>query len=346
MRLQMSAANGRSGPTRRLVVTGAIAAASLAVAGSFLAGSANAQDWPETSFRLTQTVSPSEPLGLGMQHFMKRLGEETGGKVTVQYFPSGQLGQDLDVFEQLSGGTVQMHASGFGANADYNSFYAPWLFRDFAHVQRVLQSDLAKTWNEKLIAEHGVTVVTAYPRAPRQITSNGRAIRTPADLKSLKIRVPEIPVLFNAFQQLGADPVALNFGEVYTALQTGTIEAQENPLPTIAGFSIQEVQEYISITNHVRAPEFIYVNNDWWQGLTPELRDLMTKLLAEGQDVAAKATETVQAELIEKIKSGGSTEIVEADVAAFEEAARPVLDKIGPQYLGEETYKTIVDLAD
>ncbi len=328
---------------RRQLVSCALAGAALL---ALAAGPVAAQDWPETSLRLTQTVSPTEPLGLGMQHFIKRLAEETGGKVTVQYFPSGQLGQDLDVFEQLSDGTVQMHASGFGANADYNSFYAPWLFKDFAHVQRVLESDLAKSWSDKLVADRGVAVLTAYPRAPRQITSNGRPVRTPEDLKGLKIRVPEIPVLFNAFQQMGADAVAMSFGEVYTALQTGTIQAQENPLPTIAGFSIQEVQEYISITNHVRAPEFIYVNNEWWQGLSAELRELMTKLLAEGQEVAAKASDTVQAELIEKITSAGGTEIVEADVAAFEKAARPVLDEIGPKYLGAETYKTIVELAD
>lgn len=326
---------------RRFMSVALAGAAAVTLAG----GSAFAQEWPETSFRLTQTVSASEPIGLGMQHFQKRLAEETGGKVTVEYFPSGQLGQDLDVFEQLSEGAVQMHASGFGANANYNSFYAPWLFKDFAHVQRVLESDLAKGWSEQLVADRGVAVLMAYPRAPRQITSNGRPIRTPEDLKGLKIRVPEIPVLFNAFQQMGADAVAMSFGEVYTALQTGTIQAQENPLPTIAGFSIQEVQQYISLTNHVRAPEFIYVNNDWWQGLSPELRDLMTRLLIEGQEVASRATETVQAELIEKIKASGGTEIVEADVAAFEAAARPVLDVVGPQYLGAETYKVIVDLA-
>lgn len=345
MTLQMSAAQP-SKLTRRRLLAGALTAASLAIATSLGVSAAAAQEWPEISFRLTQTVSPSEPLGLGMQHFMKRLGEETGGKVTVEYFPSGQLGQDLDVFEQLSDGTVQMHASGFGANADFNSFYAPWLFKDFAHVQRVLDSDLAKEWNKKLIAERGVAVITAYPRAPRQISSNGRPIRGPEDLKGLRLRVPEIPVLFNAFQQLGADPVALNFGEVYTALQTGTIQAQENPLPTIDGFSLQEVQEYISLTNHVRAPEFIYVNAAWWDGLPADLRELMTRLLAEGQEVASKATETVQAELIEKIKAAGGTEIIESDVAALEKAARPVLDQVGPQYLGAEAYEIILDLAD
>ncbi len=329
-------------PGRRRLLAGAIAGA----AAFGLGGIAQAQDWPTLSFRLTQTVSPTEPLGLGMTHFMKRLAEETGGKVTVQYFPNGQLGQDLDIFEQITEGTVHMHASGFGANADFNSFYAPWLLKDFDHVQRVLQSDLAARWNEKLIADSGVAVLMAYPRAPRQITSNGRAIRTPEDLKGLKIRVPEIPILFNAFQRLGADAVAMSFGEVYTALQTGTIQAQENPLPTIAGFSIQEVQEYISLTNHVMAPEFIYVNNEWWQGLSPELRDLMMKLLVEGQQVAAQATETVQARLIEEIRAAGGTEIVESDVEAFRQAARPILDEIGPEYLGEEAYRTIVELAD
>ena len=298
------------------------------------------------TLRLTQTVSATEPLGLGMQHFMERLAEETDGNVTVQYFPSGQLGQDLDVFEQLSEGTVQMHASGFGANSNYNSFYAPWLFKDFAHVERVLNSDLAKTWSDELVESRGVAVLTAYPRAPRHISSNGRPVREPGDLEGLRIRVPEIPVLFNAFTEMGADAVAMSFAEVYTALQTRTIEAQENPLPTIAGFSLQEVQDFISLTAHVNAPEFIYVNNDWWEGLSPELQELITELLAEGQNVAADATETVQSDLIEQIRASGNTEIVEVDVETFAEAARPVLDKVGPQYLGEETYNVIVDLAD
>jgi tripartite ATP-independent transporter DctP family solute receptor len=331
--------------SRRQLLMSALVAAAAAIAG-FGTAPASAQNWPATSFRLTMTVSPSEPLGLGVQHFMKRLSEETGGKVKVNFFPSGQLGQDLDVFEQLSEGTVHMHASGFGANANYNSFYAPWLFKDFAHVQRVLDSDLAKKWNDDLIKERGVAVLTAFPRAPRQISSNGRPVRGPADLKGLRMRVPEIPILFNAFQQLGADPVSLNFGEVYTALQTGTIQAQENPLPTIAGFSLQEVQKYISLTEHVRAPEFIYVNSAWWNKLTPELRALMLQLLKEGQDVAGKATDKVQTELIEKITAAGRTEIVKSDVEALRAAAKPVLDVVGPQYMGKETYQTIVDLAN
>ena len=336
---------GRVRRTRRDVLLSVMTCASLtfvAVSGQPAAG----QEWPKMSFRITQTVSPTEPLGLGVQHFIKRLGEETDGKVTVQYFPSGQLGQDLDVFEQLGEGTVHMHASGFGATASLNSFYAPWLFKDFAHVQRVLDSDLAAQWNKQLIEENGAQILLAYPRAPRHISTNGRPVRGPEDLKGLRIRVPEIPVLFNGLQKLGVDPIALNFGEVYTALQTGTIQGQENPLPTIVGFSIQEVQEYISLTAHSHAPEYIYVNVAWWEGLSPELRDLMMTLLKEGQAVASEATERVQAELIEKIKASGRTEIVEADVEALRAAARPVLDEIGPQYLGAEAYKTFVDLAD
>ena len=308
--------------------------------------SALAQDWPEMSFRLTMTVSDEEPLGQGITHFMERLAEETGGNVTVDFFPSGQLGQDLEVFEQISDGTVQMHASGFGINANYNSFFAPWLFRDFDHVQRVLDSDLAQGWNEALSAEQGVKVLMAYPRAARHITSNGRPVAAPADLDGLRIRVPQIPILFDVFTELGADAVAMSFGEVYSSLQAGLIEGQENPLPTIAGFSIQEVQEYISLTNHVLAPEYIYVNAEWWDGLPDDLSTLMRELLVEGQQVAAEATARAEEEVLASIRTAGGTEIVEVDVEAFYTAARPILDQIGPEILGEETYRVIVDLAN
>ncbi|MCL4189060.1 MAG: TRAP transporter substrate-binding protein [Rhodobacteraceae bacterium] len=337
--------SNRAMPNRlRRVLLGATlaAAAQLALPASM----AEAQDWPRLTFRVTMTVSPSEPLGQGVQHFIDRLAAETGGRVTAEFFPSGQLGQDLEVFEQLSDGTVHMHASGFGINANYNSFYAPWLFTSFAHVQRVLDSEMAQGWNAALTAERGVSVLMAYPRAPRHITSNGRPVRTPADLAGLRIRVPQIPILFNTFAELGADAVAMGFGEVYSSLQAGLIQAQENPLPTIAGFSIQEVQEYISLTGHVLAPEYIYVNTDWWDGLPDGLRVLMTDLLKEGQGVAAEATARVEAEVIASITAAGGTEIVESDVAAFRAAARPILDRIGPEQLGAETYRVIVDLAD
>jgi tripartite ATP-independent transporter DctP family solute receptor len=308
--------------------------------------SASAQEWPEMSFRLTMTVSDKEPLGLGVSHFISRLAEETDGNVTVDFFPSGQLGQDLEVFEQISDGTVQMHASGFGINANYNSFFAPWLFRDFDHIQRVLDSDMAQGWSDALSEEQGVKVLMAYPRAARQITSNGRPVVTPADLKGLRIRVPQIPILFDAFTELGADAVAMNFGEVYSSLQAGLIAGQENPLPTIAGFSIQEVQEYISLTGHVLAPEYIYVNADWWASLPVDLSALMQALLIEGQQIAADATAKAEEEIIANIRAAGGTDIVEVDVEAFYTAARPILDRIGPKHLGEETYRVILDLAD
>ena len=308
--------------------------------------SASAKDWPEMSFRLTMTVSTEEPLGQGMTHFIDRLAEETDGNVTVDFFPSGQLGQDLDVFEQISDGTAHMHASGFGINANYNSFFAPWLFRSFDHVQRVLESDMAQSWNDALKAERGVSVLMAYPRAARHITSNGRGVATPADLKGLRMRVPQIPILFDGFAGLGADAVAMNFGEVYSGLQAGLISGQENPLPTIAGFSIQEVQEYISLTGHVLAPEYIYVNSAWWDNLPDDLRTLMDGLLIEGQQVAADATNSAEDKILSSIRAAGGTEIIEVDVEAFYLAAGPILDRIGPQHLGEETYRVIVELAN
>jgi TRAP-type C4-dicarboxylate transport system substrate-binding protein len=193
---------------------------------------------PTTRIRMTMIVSPKEPLGVGMEYIVREAEKRSGGAIKIDFFPSGQLGQDLPAFEQLSAGTINIHASGFGINANYNSFFAPWLFNDFAHVERVLDSSLAQTWNADLEKTRGVRVLMAYPRAARQMTNSKRPIRVPDDLKGLKLRVPEIPILFNAFKELGAEPVAMNFGEVYTALQSGTIEGQENPLPTIVGFCL------------------------------------------------------------------------------------------------------------
>jgi tripartite ATP-independent transporter DctP family solute receptor len=324
---------------RRTMLLGTAAAAAAIASPSLV--KAQSGSIPATRIRMTMIVSPREPLGVGMEHVINEAQRRSNGAIRIDFFPSGQLGQDLATFEQLSAGTVNIHASGFGINANYNSFFAPWLFNDFAHVERVLQSPLAETWNADLERTRNVNVLMAYPRAPRMMTNSRRAIRTPDDLRGLKLRVPEIPILFNAFKELGAEPVAMNFGEVYTALQSGTIEGQENPLPTIVGFSLQEVQKFVSLTEHVRAPEFIYVNARWWKGLPANVRDLLTQCFAEGKAVAAKAIADQQQTNLDAIKKANAA-VNEVDIAAFRARAKPVLDRIGPQYLGADTYAAIV----
>lgn len=332
--------NGAQPMNRRgFMVSTALGSGALATGASVFA-----QALPTTRVRMTMVVSPKEPLGVAMDFVVKEAEKRSGGAVKIDFFPSGQLGQDLATFEQLSAGTVQVHASGFGINASYNSFFAPWLFNDFAHVERVLESPLAQQWNADLVKTRGVSVLMAYPRAPRQMTNSKRAIRTPDDLKGLKLRVPEIPILFNAFKGMGAEPVAMNFGEVYTALQSGTIEGQENPLPTIVGFSLQEVQKFVSLTEHVRAPEFIYVNARWWAGLDTRVRELLSTLFAEGKKIAAAAIVEQQQTNLAAIRKANAA-INEVDQAAFRARAKPVLDKIGPQFLGADTYAAIVRAA-
>jgi tripartite ATP-independent transporter DctP family solute receptor len=324
---------------RRSLLGTAVATAALASTGGL--SRAQTAALPATRIRMTMVVSPKEPLGVGMEHVIREAQKRSNGAIRIDFFPSGQLGQDLATFEQLSAGTVNIHASGFGINANYNSFFAPWLFNDFAHVERVLASPLAQNWNADLEKTRNVNVLMAYPRAPRMMTNSKRPIRTPDDLKGLKLRVPEIPILFNGFKELGAEPVAMNFGEVYTALQSGTIEGQENPLPTIVGFSLQEVQKFISLTEHVRAPEYIYVNARWWKGLDANVRNLLTEIFAEGKQVAAQAIQEQQQSNLDAIKRANAA-VNEVDVAAFRARAKPILERIGPQYLGAETYAAIV----
>lgn len=325
--------------TRRSLLRNAAATTALASMGSIAA--AQSGPIPATRIRMTMIVSTREPLGVAMEYVIREAQRRSNGAITIDFFPSAQLGQDLPTFEQLSAGTVNIHASGFGINASYNSFFAPWLFNDFAHVERVLESPLAQGWNAELERTRGVQVLMAYPRAARMMTNSKRPIRTPDDLRGLKLRVPEIPILFNAFKDLGAEPVAMNFGEVYTALQSGTIEGQENPLPTIVGFSLQEVQKFVSLTEHVRAPEFIYVNARWWKALAPSVRTLLTQLFAEGKEVAAKAILEQQQSNLDAIKRA-NVAVNDVDQPAFRARAKPILEKIGPKYLGADTYAAIV----
>lgn len=300
--------------------------------------------YPEQNLRLAMIVSRDEPLGLAMQYFISEVEERSGGAITIDFFPDGQLGGDTDVIEQVADGTVNIFATGFTPGTELGILFSPWLFTSYEQVDAVLQSEVGTQFDDALRRDFGVTMLDAFKRAPRHITSNGRPIETPEDLAGFRMRVPEIPVMLDVFADFDTDAVAMAFAEVYTALETGTISGQENPFPTIFGFSLQEVQEYLNLTYHAHVPEFIFVSVDWWEGLDDDTRTLMEEVLAEAKQVAADETDNAEAELLEVLSE--NMIVVESDVAAFQELARATHDRIIPPIIGEESYAILREIVD
>lgn len=300
--------------------------------------------YPEQSLRLAMIVSRDEPLGRAMQYFIREVEERSGGAITIDFFPDGQLGGDTDVIEQVADGTVNIFATGFTPGTELGILFSPWLFTSYEQVDAVLQSEVGTQFDDALRRDFGVTMLDAFKRAPRHITSNGRPIETPADLDGFRMRVPEIPVMLDVFAGFDTDAVAMAFAEVYTALETGTISGQENPFPTIFGFSLQEVQEYLNLTYHAHVPEFIFVSVDWWDGLDDATRTLMEEVFAEAKQVASDETDAAEAELLGVLSE--NMIVVESDVAAFQELARATHDRIIPPIIGEESYAILRAIVD
>jgi TRAP-type C4-dicarboxylate transport system substrate-binding protein len=176
----------------------------------------------------------------------------------------------------------------------------------------------------------------------RQITNNVRPIVTPSDLEGIQIRVPGSPARILSFTELGAQPINMNFGELYLALQQGTVDGQENPLITIKNRSLNEVQDYLSMSNHVYSPVTLTMNAAKYESLTQEQKDSVKRAAAEAaqytRELGAEGDRTLLDELSQTM------EVNEIDLAAFEEASRPIWDQVG-EMAGKDLAQRVIEAA-
>jgi tripartite ATP-independent transporter DctP family solute receptor len=324
--------------TRRSVLAGVAATAGLISTPAVLRAQATVIRWGEL-------LAATHPQVQMADRIAKEVKEKTSGRIDIQLFPGGQLGSGKDMIESVSAGALQLTTDGAGALGAFlpqlSLIEAPYLWRDAAHLAKVSGTALFVKMNDELVAKRGMRMLNVTYYGKRHLTTGNRPVRVPADMAGFKLRVPPVDVFQAMAGAWGARATPIAFPELYLALSQGAVDGQENPLPTIVGFSLQEVQKFVSLTEHVRAPEFIYVNARWWKGLPASVRDIMTQCFAEGKEVAAKAIADQQVSNIEAIKKANAA-VNEVDVAAFRARAKPVLDRIGPQYLGADTYAAIL----
>lgn len=229
-------------------------------------------------------------------HEFKRLIEErSNGRYQIDIYPSGQLGIDRELMESLQIGNVDFTVI---TASDINQFVPamgvqdlPYLFMNWEHVEKYLDSDVAKEFYA-LTDAVGMTTLSFMPRGFRHVTTNTKPIYTPDDLKGLKIRVAESEVYINTFKALGANAQAMAWSEVYTALQQGTIDAHENTIITTRDYKIYEVQKYMSETGHFFAFAALQMNSNLLNGMSADDQ----KMFREAGLEAAKSLGLVQKE--------------------------------------------------
>jgi tripartite ATP-independent transporter DctP family solute receptor len=263
--------------------------------------------------------------GRSAAKFAEDLQAELGDAHTVEFYADGQLGDEKELMQKLRLGTVQFTLiSSIMTNVapEFALFDMPFLVQDRAHLKainaEIVQTDLAPKAEEA-----GLKVLSTWENGFRQITNNTRPINTPADLEGLKIRTPSSEWRVAMFKEWGANPTPMAFSEVFVALQTGTMDGQENPLTNITGANFQEVQQYLSLTGHVYSPTYLTTGLGTWNDLPEDVQAAATTVAASVQDWSLAQGEAADNELVDKVKAAGM-EVNTADKAAFIEASAPI----------------------
>ena len=306
-------------------------------------GTADAQ----TKLKWAHVYETSEPFHKYALWAGDEIKKRTNGRYEIQVFPASSLGKESDINQGLTLGTVDIILTGASfAGRSYPPLaitYFPFIFRDAEHQLKYAQSDvfreLAKGYDEK--TGNHITALTYY--GARQVTSHAAHPGTkPEDMKGLKIRVPDAPAYLAFPKSLGANATPIAFAEVYLALQNGTVDAQENPLPTIEAKKFYEVQKNISLTGHIVDSLLTVVSGQVWSKLSDADKKTFTEVMQEAADKTGREIIASEVRLVDEFKKKGIN-VIAVDKNAFREA---VLKNAKPTDFGyrQADYDKIVNL--
>ncbi|WP_191569458.1 TRAP transporter substrate-binding protein [Paracoccus yeei] len=293
----------------------------------------------ETIIRIGHVLSDSHSWNIAAQGFANEVAEKTEGRVRIDVFPGGQLGNEKDMIEGLQFGAIQGGVIGAGSfqtiepKVGIIEMPYAWSSREqaFAALDGDLGAALARTLEDK-----NIKVLAWWENGYRNVTNSKRPIVVPADLEGLKVRVTPDKVRLETFEQMGAQPAPLAFGELYSALQQGVFDAQENPLSIIWSSSFFEVQKYVSTTQHVWGAATLALSKPVWDKLSPEDQEIVAAAAREWGEKQRQMVADSDAEMIANLKDKGM-EFNDVDRAAFEAAVEPVWDRnadvFGPELM-------------
>jgi len=258
-------------------------------------------------------------------------------------FGSSQLGGDKELLQKLKLGTVDiaLPSTVMSSEADlFGVFEMPYLVKDRAHMRRIESEVFWKSLAPAAEAK-GLKVIAVWENGYRHITNSKRPINTPADLQGIKLRVPEGKWRVKMFQAYGANPSPMKFSEVFTALQTGVMDGQENPFTQIYSAKFQEVQKYLSLTGHVYTPAYATVGAKKWASLSADVRGTLEAVAKETQSFVYDKAATDDEELLGKIKAAG-VQVNTPNKDAFIAASKPVYEDFAKEVKGA---KEVIDRA-
>jgi tripartite ATP-independent transporter DctP family solute receptor len=277
------------------------------------------------------TVAATESLG-------KKLAAATNGRLTVQMYPSAQLGAEKETIEQTQIGAIQLLRVSAGALGpivdDINVVNMPFLFKNTAHAQKMMDGEIGQELLDKITANANANLVALcwMDAGARSIYNTKHPIKTVEDLKGLKIRVIGNPIFVDMMNALGGNGIAMGYDQVFSSLQTGVIDGAENNPPSYVFSNHYTAAKYFSLTEHLIIPEVLLFSKRAWTALSADDQKLIKTFAREAQFEERELWKKYEQAAMEKAKAAGC-EIAEiADKAPFQAAVKPVWDKYGPKY--------------
>ncbi|WP_126425411.1 TRAP transporter substrate-binding protein [Brevibacillus marinus] len=328
-----------------LTVVLLMSVAMLSACGSQASGTASessgdAQPADALTLKSADVVSVTSPYTKGMEKLSELVSAETNGRITIKHFPAGQLGNDSQIVEGVKLGSIDIGMVGTINSKVTEALYLPFLFENSEHMNAVLKGEIGEKLKQRFEEETGIKMIGFVYYAPRVLTTKGKEIRTPEDLKGFKIRVPEMATMIDTWKALGASPTPIAFTELFTSLQQGVVDGQENPYEIIANNSLYEVQDVVVETYHALPVRFLIMNKQRYDSLSAEEQQILQK---KWDEVSAYIEELYKAEevgYIQKLKDNGM-KFIKPDVEAFREATKDVWKKYAPEAFGEGVYEEI-----
>jgi tripartite ATP-independent transporter DctP family solute receptor len=287
-------------------------------------------------------ASDVHPLGYPTVEAIERMGKKleaaTNGRLSIQMFPSMQLGGEKEMIEQCQVGALQIARISVGAMGpvvdDLNVFNLPFIFRDEAHMRKVIDGPIGQELLDRITAspQSRLVVLGWMDAGTRNVYSN-KPVTKPADLKGMKIRMMGNPLFVETMNAMGGNGVAMGFNELYSALQTGVVDGAENNPPTLLAQNHYQVSKVYSLTGHLIIPEIFIFSRRTWDTMSKEDQALLRKVSREAQFEQRELWDKMVGESETKLKAAG-VKFVEADKPAFYKATQPIRDKYGAKYAG------------
>jgi tripartite ATP-independent transporter DctP family solute receptor len=282
----------------------------------------------QTELKLGHVGEPGSLFQMSADEFARRVNEKLAGKVKVVTYGSSQLGGDKELIQKLKLGTVDFAIPSTVMTSEldlYGIFELPYMVKDRHHMAKI-EKEIFWPVIAPATEKKGLKVLAVWENGYRHITNNKHPVRVPDDLKGIKLRVPEGKWRVKMFQQYGANPSPMKFSELFTALQTGVMDGQENPFTQIYSAKLQEVQKYLSLSGHVYTPAYLLAGSRKYATLPADVRKVIEDTARETQAYVYQTAEKQETELLAKLKQAGM-QVNEVDKNAFVQASKPIYDE-------------------